>query len=225
MSASGSTEPLPTFSGEFIRLLVGAIAFAFPVIVWIASSFAVLTSISASYYTGARNIFVGLLFVLGAFLFVYKGRGRGQLWIAKVGALAPIVAAICPTSCDQCGNSVIADIHLGAGAVLFAVAAYFCLVPFRQSARTKPGDEARRRTWFYTGCGVVIVACLVILAIAKFAASVSEQPGSLTYWAEFVMLWAFGSAWLVAAKLIPWFTSKDERLKLSKELGFGAAKP
>src|SRR5215467_12937467 len=102
MATSDSTAPLPTFSGEFIRLLVGLITLTFPWIIWIASSFSRLTSISGSYYTSARNLFVGLLFVLGAFLFVYKGRGRSQPWVAKLGALAPVVAALFPTNCDGC---------------------------------------------------------------------------------------------------------------------------
>ncbi|MEO5888515.1 MAG: hypothetical protein ABIQ77_12725, partial [Anaerolineales bacterium] len=47
----------------------------------------ITSSISASYYTDARDVFVGLLFVIGAFLLAYNGRSRdlapdtvGKFW-------------------------------------------------------------------------------------------------------------------------------------------------
>src|SRR5689334_15556982 len=156
MSTSESTKQLPMFSSELIRLLVGAIVFVLPVVVWIASSFTPLSSISASYHTGARDIFVGLLFVLGAFLFVYKGHRRKEYWIANLGSLAAVIAAVFPTACDLCQINPIAIIHLCAGAALFLVTAYFCLGPFKQSASTKPWAEAGRRAGFYILCGWAI---------------------------------------------------------------------
>jgi len=223
MSASEPTDTLLTFSGEFIRLLVGVIALAFPVIIWLVSGLAPLDSISASYYTGARNLFVGLLFVLGAILFVYKGRCPWEPWIAKVGALAPIVAALFPTldTTNQLDTNVTrGTIHLMGGAVMFAVAAYFCLVPFRRSASQKPGAEARRRLWIYTVCGSVIIVVLLVLGISslKLIAPIIKIP-NLTYIGEWVMLWAFGLAWMVAAKFLPWVTADEERRHLRAELG------
>ena len=220
MSTPESTERLPVFSSELIRLLVGAITFALPVVVWIASSFSPLSSISASYHTGARDIFVGLLFVLGAFLFAYKGHSGKEYWMANLGSLAAVVAAVCPTTCDGCQTNTRSILHLGAGAALFLVTAYFCLWPFRQAARTKPSKEAGRRARFYIVCGSAIIVCLVVLGIAQ--ATGLGKAWAFTFWAEFFMLWTFSSAWVVAAKWVPWFTNKDEQLSLSNELELGA---
>ena len=74
------------FSPYTLRLIVGFIAFALPPIV-ISITATMTSSISASYYTNARDVFVGLLFVIGAFLLAYNGRSRdldpdtvGKFW-------------------------------------------------------------------------------------------------------------------------------------------------
>ena len=74
------------FSPYTLRLIVGFIAFALPCIV-ISITATITSSISASYYTNARDVFVGLLFVIGAFLLAYNGRSRdldqhtvGKFW-------------------------------------------------------------------------------------------------------------------------------------------------
>jgi hypothetical protein len=57
----------PVFDYRALRLLVGIIAFALPIAVPLIAS-TNLTSISASYYTNSRDIFVGMLFIVGSFL-------------------------------------------------------------------------------------------------------------------------------------------------------------
>lgn len=60
------------FDYHTIRLIIGLIAMLLPVVVGVRAS-GILDSISWSYHTNARDIFVGLLFVIGAFLISYKG--------------------------------------------------------------------------------------------------------------------------------------------------------
>jgi len=60
------------FDYHTIRGLIGLIAMSFPFVVWILAS-RITDSISWSYHTNARDIFVGFLFVLGAFLMSYMG--------------------------------------------------------------------------------------------------------------------------------------------------------
>ena len=53
------------------------------------------TSISAYYYTPARAIFVGAMFVVGVSLIVYKGRTPWEdNWLNVAGMLAPVVAVV-----------------------------------------------------------------------------------------------------------------------------------
>jgi hypothetical protein len=210
MSLSKSSQRVPTFSSESIRLMVGLITFILPILVSIIS-FTRLTSISASYYTKAHDVFVGLLFILGAFLVVYKGHTLTENWIANLGGLAAIIAALFPMACDLCQPTLTSYIHAIAGNVLFGVTAYFCLGPFRQSAKGKTWIKAQRRVNIYTICGFGIIACLVVLLVLGMVMT-TEQKKIWTpiYWGEFVMLWLFSAAWNVAAKWIPWFTDKEK---------------
>jgi hypothetical protein len=71
MEKSESKENL-VFDYHTIRLLIGFISLSFPwIVMWRAGK--ITSSLSWSYYTEARDIFVGLLFVIGAFLISYKG--------------------------------------------------------------------------------------------------------------------------------------------------------
>ena len=233
-------KQVPTFSAEVIRFLVGAVALALPVIVLVAARPYFPESISGSYYTRAHNLFVGILFALGGALFVYKGRDRGQFWFAKVGALAPLLAALCPTTClaplpdSICQaannlaetNAVLAGIHGGAGVVLFITGWFFCWWPFREAAQQnaqdagEAGETAKRRITVYWICGGVIIAFLLLTGFAKLTPHIAgwAWPVNFTYFTEWIMLWAFGFAWLVAARLIPGLSTAAERGRLLKDL-------
>jgi hypothetical protein len=79
------------FDYHTIRLLIGLIALFFPWVVSIRAA-KITPSISWSYYTDARDLFVGLLFVIGAFLISYKGHkpilkknkvGKFWSWVSR----------------------------------------------------------------------------------------------------------------------------------------------
>jgi len=219
---STSEDRLPTFSIDAIRLFIGLIAFALPALVTIASSFAPLTSISASYHTGARDTFVGLLFVLGAFLFTYKGHEKKEDWMANLAALGAILAALFPVPCDGCKldttTTIDAIIHCCGGLTMFSVIAYFCLGPFRKAADAKPDAGAGRRANFYTFCGWAVIACIAVIIVGTLTSAFFGLIPNFTFLAEFVMLWLFSAAWLVASQWLPWFTSKSQRLDVAQEL-------
>lgn len=71
------------FDYRTLRLMVGAIAFLLPWAV-IVITLRITSSISASYHTEVRDIFVGALFVIGALLLAYNGH-RVKLDENKVG--------------------------------------------------------------------------------------------------------------------------------------------
>lgn len=79
-----------TFDEYSLRLVIGAIALGLPSLV-IHLSENPLPSISASYYTSSRDVFVGCLFAIGALLIGYNGRTIAQFLAAKVAAIASIL--------------------------------------------------------------------------------------------------------------------------------------
>jgi hypothetical protein len=211
-----TTDRQPVFEYRTLRLLVGIIMFALPVVVLIFSSFTPLSSISVSYHSGARDVLVGSLFMIGALLIAYRGYDPIEDWIANLGAGAAIVAALCPISCDACPIDTMSIFHAIAGTLLFSTIAYFCLGPFKQNAKKRNSYKAQQRVRLYTICGWVIIVCVLVIAIVQIpAAAELKRVWLLAFWAEFFALWAFGFAWIVASKFLPWFADKDERLILS----------
>ena len=205
----------PVFDYRALRLLMGLIAFAMPIMAVINSS-TPISSISESYFTENRDYYVGLSYVIAALLWAYNGHNSTQKRISKVASIAAVFTAIFPTSCPTCQPDSISTIHYIAAVVLFITIVYFCLFAFRESARDKIGKEAGRRETIYTLCGWIIVISLLVGGISHFTLSdATRKDLAITYYVEFISLWAFGAAWTVAGKAIPMLAHKDERLKLS----------
>jgi hypothetical protein len=144
-----------------LRLWVGVIAFLLPILAPLVAS-TPLTSISASYYTNARDIFVGVLFVIGTLLWAYNGhsseppdeqeerkirasvrkmlrvdRKGEQGVVTTLGGLAAIAAALYPTACNTCTTNPKSVIHYFSAFILFATTVYICLFIFRGHAIAK----------------------------------------------------------------------------------------
>jgi len=73
------------FDYKALRLMVGLIAFSLPFVVIIVN-WSVTSSISASYHTKVRDVFVGALFVIGALLLAYNGHNP-RLDAAQIGGV------------------------------------------------------------------------------------------------------------------------------------------
>jgi len=160
MESSDSNNDDLLFDYRTLRLIVGALAFAFPTVV-IALTGKVTTSISASYHeVETRDVFVGFLFIIGALLISYKGHLQGEprdetqsLWkwiisfkwlnryqedvISTIGGFAAIFTALFPTNCDGCAVGTDARVHLVGAFILFSTIVYFCLIAFLRSLNAK----------------------------------------------------------------------------------------
>lgn len=159
---SDSDSDSHTFNSDSLRLIVGALAFGFPIIV-IALIGRIPMSISAAYYEDhARDVFVGILFIIGALLVAYKGhqldptaedmqreqdhkpprllsrlRIHQEELISTVGGIAAIITALFPTAEHPPLMDGNAYVHVGCAFFLFGTIAYFCLVAFPRSLNRK----------------------------------------------------------------------------------------
>ena len=159
MAPSKSKEYL-VFDHRTLRLIVGGIAFSFSWVVFLLAT-TITSSISSSYHTDARDVFVGFLFVIGVLLIAYRGHpqkftpgNEGKFWrrlrrywarheedlISTIGGAAAIAAAVCPTTCDTCSRDLKSNIHTIAAIILFSIVVYFCLVAFLRSAYAKSAE-------------------------------------------------------------------------------------
>ena len=162
MATSESKENL-VFDHRTLRLIVGGIAFSFSLVVFMLAT-TITSSISASYHTNARDVFVGFLFVIGILLIGYRGHAykptgkKGGFWyearkfwakhqedlISTIGGFAAIAAAVCPTACDTCTRDLKSNIHTVAATILFSIVVYFCWFPFLDKVLDKLGDQIKK---------------------------------------------------------------------------------
>lgn len=132
-------------------------------------------SLSAYYYTPARDVFVGLLLVIAALLGAYRGYDRGDRICSALAAVSLAVVALVP-----CGGPL-AWLHLGAAGVFFGSVADLC--------RRFAFGGYRPRT--FHALAVVIVAAIVAAAL-----------GAPLLLAESVAVVAFGAAWAIKGRAI-----------------------
>jgi hypothetical protein len=198
-----------------IKLIVGVIAIFLPILTYFLSETSI-ESISASYHEGGwpRNIFVGFLFSISAFLLAYNGNSTREMVLSKIAAFAAIGVAMFPC---ECGNhpQIIPYVHGASAAVMFGILATFCYI-FYQRAHAKGHFQARLRAKIYALCGIVIAASMLTIALDNFFdGAISSKISHLTFYGETAGLVSFGVAWLLASRIVPFITGKDERLPLS----------
>lgn len=183
------------------KLIVGLIAISLASIEYILTGGNV-NSISESYYANgwARNIFVGFLFAIAAFMFTYNGKEpcqKLQMVLSKIAAFAALGVALFPCKCVT-HQEIIPHIHGTSAAVMFSILAIFCYFFFLR-AWGKNRMPARIRAVIYALCGVAIATSILILAIDHFSnGSISEKIKNLTFIFENVGLVSFGIAWFTA---------------------------
>lgn len=180
------------------------------------------SSISRYYHTGMQDVFVGILFAWGLFLYSYKGydRSESDKWYErsdnKVGHLAclfAIGAALFPTTPENASEvaRIIGKLHFVFAALLFITLAYFALFLFTKTHPDREPEPTRRkkqRNLLYIGCGSVIVLCIVLIAVVKLAIGEASPIIDIkpVFWLESIAVVAFGFAWLVKGETyIPGF--------------------
>jgi hypothetical protein len=197
-----------------MRVLVGALGIALPFLLVLSDGLVLdgdpflRSSLSAYYYSGARELFVGTLSATAVFLVTYKVADRTlDNTLSTLAGLAVLVVALFPTGIpapgveltplqDLLGEPVVEWIHFIAAAVFIsslAVISFFFGV--REGAReTRPGRRSpqfwRRYHWF---CAGTIGAALLWIGITEL---VGWPPRSLLI-GEALAVWAFGASWLM----------------------------
>lgn len=189
-----------------MRLIVGIIAVLLAPITYLLAEVP-LHSISASYWTDARDIFVGSLVAVGFFLCAYNGAGGRKDWeyyLSKASCVFAIAIALFPTTntindkLDSAWTKAIAElfsltpdnIHLAASILLFT-----CLIAmmwyFSNRAQAK-GKLNRSRT--YRGIAIVMATGIILLSVM----GATLEWNNTTLWVEIWALSFFGAGWLLA---------------------------
>ncbi|EER62153.1 hypothetical protein AcdelDRAFT_0275 [Acidovorax delafieldii 2AN] len=210
-----------------MKLIVGVIAVVIASVTSFVSTLdRPLTSISESYFAGdwSRNIFVGFLFAISAFLLSYNGQTRAHMVLSRVAALAGLGVAMFPCKCRG-GEEIIPYVHYASAAVMFAVLAYFC-IEFYRHARSKGHRQAGWRAKIYLACFWTMVVAMVALFVNGVwgeTLEIETRIPRIVFYGEAMALSAFGVCWLVASRVLPVLTRPEERHRLLAEDPPGAS--
>ncbi len=203
-----ANDDVPRVFASFLTLrrVVGALGFLLPVVLAVGCSVfgsctELLDSISAYYGTGMRDVFVGILFVIAWFLFAYRGYERGDDIAGDLACVFALGVALFPITSE---SGLTRTAHFVSAAALFLVLAFFCLFLF---TKTRPGatptPEKRTRNKIYVACGVIMLACIVLIALYSLLLQATGfarlKP---VFWLEFLALWAFGVSWFIKGETL-----------------------
>lgn len=193
----------------YLRLGIAGIGIIFPLVLWwggLIFGINFQASISSYYHTPMRDIFVGSLIAIGAFLWFYQGITEEENFALNCAGILAIVVALSPTGfvekvgqvkCETFIMRVISEttssyIH-GISATLFFVAiAYVCI----SSSKTVI-DQNYKKIYNFLGAGMIVlpVSSALLLHFLK-------ETNSIIYFVELAAVWVFSAYWLVKTKEI-----------------------
>ncbi|RAG85224.1 DUF998 domain-containing protein [Streptacidiphilus pinicola] len=206
--ATVRTDP-DTATVKRLRLGVGVIGLALPIVLPLGNSIlsahlGLLASLSGSYYTHMRNVFVGGLCAIGVILLCYRHNRREDVWSSVAGCFS-VVVALCPmeppasvVAHPTAQQQALGVLHTVSAAVVFTALAFFCLRLFRDDS--EPDGPLRRR--IYLVCGIVIAACIVGIVVAGVLHFSGVGPLTPVFAGESLSVFAFGAAWFVKSDAI-----------------------
>jgi hypothetical protein len=185
------------------------------------------SSISAYYHTGMGDVFVGTIFVIGIFLFAYKGYEPKDDRVGDFACFCAVGLALFPTFPDMGDSSrgiglthspataetlekIIAGAHFVFAASFFLTLAYFSICLFTKSDREKTPKKLQRNL-VYRACGYVMLLALALIALEFLIQKLELLPevalrtiASLDprFWLESIAMLAFGVSWSVKGEAI-----------------------
>jgi hypothetical protein len=202
----GTEVPL-VISYLTLRKAIGILGVALPFVVSLGALIIFRTglqsSLSSYYYTGMRDVFVGILWAIGIFLFSYKGYTFIDEIATNLGSLFAVGISLFPTtpaSNPPPGAQWIGSLHFAFAALFFLTLIYISLFLFTKTdPNKKPTRGKLRRNIVYRICGYAMAACILLIAIVHFLpadASSTLKDYAPVFWLETIAIVAFGISWL-----------------------------
>lgn len=218
-----------------IRTVVGTLGALLPTLlfvlewVFLRGAVTIRDSLSAYYFTPARDLLVGVLCISGVLLLTYMaGQTRTwDFWLSSVAGVAAFGVAFFPTvrphlpdgaplcgtvpeprGCTQLqqawGETAVAAVHFTSAAVFILALAAICFV-FAHRERRHGGKPVR--VAFHRACGITILVAVAWILLG-LVIEVEIAGLSPLYVGEVVALYAFAASWLIKGhdlrRLLPW---------------------
>jgi len=198
-----------------MRKLIGFVGFTFPLILLFGgfvSGVKIQSSVSYYYHTAMHDIFIAVLCIVAAFLFVYKGYEKKDEIAGKIASISALGVALLPTTIKinpTYTQEIIGMFHLMCASGYFLTIAYFCLCLFPKNNSSLMTQQKIKRNFVYKSSAYLILTCLICIVILSLQSDEFNQSLSYlnpVFWLESLAIMAFGFSWLVKGEAI----MKDE---------------
>lgn len=216
-----------------IKKTIGVLGILFPILMafggLLGGSRELQGTISNYYYTNMRDMFSGILYVVGLFLICEKGYDTVDEIASNIAGAAALGIAFFPMSLGHpvpqpigvlALDERLSDIiHLASAATFFLSSSFISLFLFTKSGadRTNPGKLRRNR--IFVICGIVMLSSITLTHVYNLFLKTPEwdryRP---VFFLESVALVAFGFSWLVKGerRMFRRDSSRNARLGLKK---------
>ncbi|MBI2425331.1 MAG: hypothetical protein HYV27_21070 [Candidatus Hydrogenedentes bacterium] len=190
-----------------LRLGMAVIALAFPILLWGYGCFhgiGLQNSMSAYYWASApgstdspvRVWFIGVLFAIGAFLYLYKGFSAQENIALNLAAIFAIGVAYFPMEWNCGGNCQSFSAH-GTSAILFflclAYVAWFRAGDTLDNHKSQEYKETYRKLYRFTA--LLMVASPVTAAVLLLVLQLERNK--YVFVLEAIAIWAFALYWAI----------------------------
>jgi hypothetical protein len=190
-------------AGTYFALRVGiaTIGAALPIVLWLGGLLgegeSLLGSMSAYYYSGMRDVFVGALIAIGVFLYLYKGFSPAENVALNVAGIMAVGVALFPTADTGGPRGTTATLHGVFATVFFVAIAYVALTRASDTlslVRDTERAESLRRV--YRTLGILMIASPVMAVVLSFVLSGGSPWRSIIFFVEAAGVWVFAAYWL-----------------------------
>jgi hypothetical protein len=184
------------------------------------------TSVSHYYYTTVGEIFTGTLAAVALFMICYTGhpkrtedKGLSDNTMTNLAGIFALGVIAFPTTSGLMtdnlrsfiSSSAVGWIHYAFAASFFIVLAFMSIVNFRRSQDPDQFGQGKDDP-FYLRCGLIMIACLILVPILSYANIYSHS----TFILEAIALIAFGLSWLKKGQAD--FNYIPKKMKLVREV-------
>jgi hypothetical protein len=192
-----------------IRLGIALIGIAFPFVLWfggqIYARLPLQASMSAYYHAAGyggrsmRDWFVGLLFTVGIFLYLYKGFSRAENWALNMGGALAVGVAIFPMPWNTQSTTWL-TLHGFCAIGLFfciAIVALFCSdetldLIYDTNIRNPARVIARLKFWYR-----VIGLAMIVSMLLAYSLNTVLKTNFRVFWVETAGISSFSAYWLL----------------------------
>jgi hypothetical protein len=150
----------------------------------------VLPSISQYYHSPMRDVFVGGLIAMAAFMFFYSGYSKWDRYAGMLAGLLTLGIVFFPTSASATSGG--GKIHGLFAVLLFLELASISIFRF---PRKRPGVDRRATDTFQVVCGLVMLSSMAAVLVYFFSRGFAKSDGCFVFVMESIALLAFGVSW------------------------------